>query len=111
MLRRNPAGGIRAFVIWEPVLQTDWSRPDPSITALVADNRAIHFWDHDRRLSALYGGASSAPTVAAISTVNFKMTNVIWDAALVYSPGAHWGSRAHRLVAPVYKSADSLLDP
>ena len=93
------------------MLQTDWSRPDPSITALVPDNRAVHFWDHNRRLSALYGGASSAPTLAGISTVNFKMTGVIWDAALVYSPGANWGARARRIVAPVYKSADLLLDP
>jgi hypothetical protein len=46
---------IRIFVVWEPVLPTEWSRPDASITSNVADNRALHYWDYTHRLSGMYG--------------------------------------------------------
>jgi hypothetical protein len=108
-MHRNATADIRIFVIWEPVLPTDWSRPDASITSNVPDRRALHYWDPNRRLSALYGSSANAANLAATSTISFKMKDVIWDAALVYPPGARWGAHAERLVAPVYKYADSLL--
>jgi hypothetical protein len=111
MLSRNTDARIRVFVVWEPVLETDWRRPGDSITSMIPDARAVHFWDADRRLSTLYGGPASAGTLAPVSTVGFKMTNVIWDAVLVYPPGVSWGARAQRLAAPVYKYAGSLLAP
>lgn len=32
---------MRVFVIWEPVLATDWGTPSPTLTAYVADPRGI----------------------------------------------------------------------
>jgi hypothetical protein len=109
VLRKYPAEDIRVFVIWEPVLPTDWSRPDASITSNVADNRALHYWDYTHRLSGMYGDAVNAAKLAASSTISFRMKDVIWDAALVYPPGARWGAQARLMVAPVFKYADSLL--
>jgi hypothetical protein len=99
------------FVIWEPVLATDWSRPDASITSNLPDPRVIHYWDRDHRLSRLYGGAANAVNLAGTSVIKFKMKEVIWDTALVYRAGARWRVPARLLVAPVYKFADSLLTP
>jgi hypothetical protein len=91
------------FVIWEPVLATDWGTPSPSLTGQVADPRVTHFWDHDRRLSNLYGGGSRVTELAHAEQVGFRMKDVLWDAALVYPPGRAWGSPAKLLVAPVVK--------
>jgi len=52
VLRANQGADVRVFVIWEPVLLTDWRRPSQSQTSYVPDRRATHFWDLDRRLSA-----------------------------------------------------------
>ena len=44
------------FVVWEPVLVTDWGSPSPGATFQCARPESTHYWDHDRRLSALLGG-------------------------------------------------------
>jgi hypothetical protein len=102
-LRAKPASAVRVFVVWEPVLVTDWRAPDPSLTGYVPDTRAVHFWDHDRRLSALLGGADRITALADTTEVGFRMKDVVWDAALIYPPGARWGARATWLAAPVVK--------
>ena len=91
------------FVVWEPVLTTDWLARGPSLTSYIADRRAVHLWDHDRRLSAALGGAEKLAAAAATGKIGFRMTDVVWDAALVYPPGQRWGSKANLLVAPVMK--------
>jgi hypothetical protein len=100
VLRRNASAGVRVFVIWEPVLETDWGDPGQRITGYVPDARAVHFWDPARRLSSLLGGAPRLDHLAADRSIGFRMNEVIWDAALVYPPGAKWGDRARPLVAP-----------
>ena len=104
----NQDSNLRVFVIWEPVIVTDWGTPGNTITALVADPRASHFWDRELRLSALYGNTSRLDTLAAKSHVDFNMGDVVWDAALVYPPGVRWGSPAKVIVAPVVDYPDEL---
>jgi hypothetical protein len=103
VLRENHRRDLRVFVIWEPVLETDWGTPSPSLTGQVPDPRVMHFWDRDRRLSAWYGGAQKLPALAAVEKVGFSMNDVIWDTALVYPSAAHWGDPAAVLLAPVVK--------
>ena len=92
---------MRALVVWEPVLPTDWGSPSPTLTSVIHDARAVQFWDHDRKLSALLGGREKLETLARVEQVGFGMRDVIWDAALVYPPDTPWGSPADLLVAPV----------
>lgn len=61
----------------------------------------MHFWDRDHRLSAALGGVTKLHLLARSESVGFRMKDVIWDAALVYPPGAVWGDRAELFVAPV----------
>ncbi|MDR3698596.1 MAG: hypothetical protein P4L56_03110 [Candidatus Sulfopaludibacter sp.] len=103
VLRENRRRDLRVFVIWEPVLETDWGTPSPALTGDVADPRVMHFWDRDRRLSAWFGGARKLPALAAVEKVGFRMTDVIWDTALLYPPAARWGDAATVLLAPVVK--------
>ena len=95
--------------MWEPVLPTDWGSPSPTLTSIVHDPRAVQYWDHDRKLSALLGGPAKRDKLARVDLVGFKMNDVIWDAALVYPPGAQWGSTAELMVAPVVRFRDSLI--
>ena len=109
MLKKNPEAGVKVFVIWEPVLQTDWNRPGDSITANIPDGRASHYWDPNRRLSTLYGGPAKIASIAATETVKFRMSGVVWDSAVVYPPGIQWGHSGKLLVAPVFKFSETLL--
>jgi hypothetical protein len=110
VLRENGAAHVRVFIVWEPVLDTDWGRPALAQTGYVADRRALHFWDRDRKLSAALGGAANLDWLAASRRIGFRMKDVVWDAALVYPPGARWGSRARLLVAPVVKYREELAE-
>lgn len=103
VLRSKARAGVRVFVIWEPVLETDWGDPGQRITGSVPDARAEHFWDPARRLSSLLGGVQHIDRLAADRSIGFRMRDVIWDTALVYPPGAKWGDPAQLLVAPVVK--------
>jgi hypothetical protein len=98
-----PGARVKAFIVWEPVLATDWRRPGSAQTTYVADERAVHYWDGAHRLSAMLGGRGNLSAVAVAEKVGFAMRAVIWDAALVYPPGTKWGTPAALLVAPVVK--------
>jgi hypothetical protein len=91
------------FVIWEPVLATDWGPPAQALTANVPDRRVVQFYDRDRRLSAMLGGVAHLDTLALDRRIAFRMKDVIWDTALVYPPGVEWGAPANLMVAPVVK--------
>jgi hypothetical protein len=108
MLRRQGSAGLRVFVIWEPVIPTDWGDPSPAITAHVRDSRARHYWDKDRRLSAMYGGAARLDALAPIRRIGFQMKEVLWDVVLIYPPGVRWGEPASILLAPVVKFRDEI---
>jgi hypothetical protein len=108
VLRANRRADLRVLVVWEPVLLTDWRRPGGSQTSYVSDRRAEHFWDVDRRLSALYGGPANLDALAGTRQKGFRMKDVVWDTALVYPPGARWGQPAKLLVAPVVKFREEL---
>jgi hypothetical protein len=103
VLKQNQRPDLRVFVVWEPVISTDWGSPSPSLPGLVSDTRARHYWDHGRKLSARLGGVAKIETLAIESKLSFRMKDVIWDAALVYPSGANLDSRATVLLAPVVK--------
>ena len=96
------------FVVWEPVLLTDWRRPGESQTSYVPDPRAAHLWDLNRRLSAMYGGSTRIDAIAETRQKAFRMKDVVWDVALVYPPGIRWGQPAKLLLAPVVNFREQL---
>jgi hypothetical protein len=103
VLHANPDPRLRVFVIWEPVLATDWGTPSDSLTANVPDRRTVQFYDRQRRLSAMLGGVSHLDALARERRIGFRMKDVVWDTVLVYPPGVSWGSPADLMVAPVVK--------
>lgn len=92
VLKYHPAPAIRALIVWEKILATDWKRPGTSVLARVPDPRAIQFWDPDLMLSnaalpVLRAGASRITGSASLATGKH-----VWDFVAVYSPGTRWES-------------------
>jgi hypothetical protein len=67
---------IRTFVIWEPVLQTDWSSPSTATLKRISDSRASQFWDKNRLISQAMGEHDSR--------------SIVWDYVSIYPAGSTW---------------------
>ena len=70
---------MRTFVVWEPVLLTDWTRPSGAALGRISDLRATQFWDKARLISHSMG--------------EHDRKSVVWDYIAVYPPGAIWEER------------------
>jgi hypothetical protein len=67
---------VRVFVVWEPVLPTDWAAPSTAALRRIADARATQFWDKRRLVSRSMG--------------EHDRRSVVWDFIAVYKHGAVW---------------------
>ncbi|HEX6502825.1 MAG TPA: hypothetical protein VF011_06220 [Terriglobales bacterium] len=76
MLREIDSQDVRVFVIWEPVLPTDFVAPSTAALARIPDVRAAQYWDRKRALSHLLG--------------EHNRSTVVWDYIAVYTPGTLW---------------------
>jgi len=76
LLREINSQDVRVFVIWEPVLPTDFAAPSTAALARIADVRAAQYWDRKRALSHLLGERNRS--------------TVVWDYIAVYAPGTLW---------------------
>ena len=76
LLREINSKDVRVFVIWEPVLATDFTTPSTSALARIPDLRATQYWDRNRALSHLLGERNRS--------------TVVWDYIAVYAPEPLW---------------------
>ena len=87
------------FVVWEPVLPTDWLRPSTATLGRMADGRVQQYWDRGRLLSK------------ALGETNKK--SIVWDQVMVYKRGAAWTETAPPQpvvsVGPVVDVVDQLV--
>jgi hypothetical protein len=67
---------LRVFVVWEPVLPTDWLAPSTATLKRIADRRASQYWDKERLVSRLLGEQDDS--------------TIMWDYVAVYEPGKLW---------------------
>ena len=77
---------MRAFVVWEPVLPTDWSSPSIAPRSRLSDVRVTQFWDQGRVISHLMG--------------EHDRRSVVWDYIAVYPAGARWQDNTCRSSKP-----------
>jgi hypothetical protein len=76
LLREINSQDVRVFVIWEPVLPTDFVAPSTAALGRIPDPRAAQYWDKKRALSHLLG--------------EHNRSSVMWDYIAVYAPGTLW---------------------
>jgi hypothetical protein len=75
-LEGHREGKLRVFVVWEPVLPTDWASPSTFTMKRMADSRVQQYWDKPRVLSRAMG--------------EHDRDSIVWDWVGVYSPEAEW---------------------
>jgi hypothetical protein len=71
---------VRALVVWEPVLATDWLSPSTMTLSRLSDTRAAQFWDKGRLVSRSLG--------------EHDRRSIVWDYIAVYPPGTLWEDHA-----------------
>src|SRR5215472_7913302 len=76
MLSEMSGRDVRVFVVWEPVLPTDFTAPSTAALARIPDGRVSQYWDRKRALSHLLG--------------EHGRSSVVWDNIAVYAPGTLW---------------------
>jgi hypothetical protein len=70
---------VRTFVVWEPVLFSDWSSPSTATLARISVAGALQFWDKGRAISRSMG--------------EHDRRSVVWDYIAVYPAGRTWDQR------------------
>ena len=87
---------IRALIVWEPVLPTDWGPPSTVSLKRIADPRSIQFWDSKRLISHVLGEHDD--------------DSIVWDYVAIYPVGALWNQRPKPLfeAGPVVKVIEPL---
>ena len=84
---------MRAFVVWEPVLPTDWGAPSTVALKRISDGRAAQFWDKGRLVSKAMGEHDDK--------------SIVWDHIAVYAPGSRWNQQPALFAdGPVVKVLD-----
>jgi hypothetical protein len=73
VLRDAHDPSLRVFVVWEPVLFTDWHAPGAGAVGRVPDARVTQFWDAKRTLSQA-----------------IRQGPVVWDYVALFPPGVSW---------------------
>lgn len=76
MLQEFAGKPVRGFVVWEPVLPTDWGAPSTAALRRISDGRVSQFWDKPRLISHELG--------------EHDRSSIVWDHIAVYPPGAAW---------------------
>jgi hypothetical protein len=84
---------LRTFVVWESVLPTDVLPPSSKKLAIIADERAVQYWDPklslaDEILRAVLAHPERYPSVPGAGPVTED--TIVWDVVLLFPPGATW---------------------
>jgi hypothetical protein len=92
VLQRHPNAAIRLFVVWEPILFSDFGPPSSSALSRIHDSRVIQFWDADHSVSTalqqmLVSHESLTPHCC-------RRGDTLWDVAVFYPAGNEWSAMA-----------------
>ena len=80
---------LKVFVVWEPVLSTDWGPPNAAALGRIGDRRVSQFWDRPHALSAAIRAAGD-PRVLGERRLK---GDIVWDYVAVFPPGVRWDER------------------
>lgn len=87
ILERHRGTKISVFVVWEPILPSDFMAPATSVLRRVSDPRARHYWDRHHVLAKRMKQDARAPQPAPSCC---EQEGILWDLAAVYPKGARW---------------------
>jgi len=90
VLSRKTSARVRVFVVWEPVLFTDFAKPLSAVLGRMPDVRVRQYWDPGHALSAQMTRDARAPQPVPDCC---EQRGYVWDLAAVYPPGSTWTDR------------------
>ena len=89
-MEKHPAAAARVFVVWEPIIASDFAPPTTPVLGRTSDRRVRQYWDREHVLAARMAADARAPQPEQDCCVR---KGVLWDLAAVYPKGAMWEDR------------------
>ena len=90
ILQQRPDQPLAVFVVWQPMLATDWGRPGTGSLGRLSDRRVRQFWDADHTVAH----ALKASFAAREDALGCCVTDgVWWDLVAVFPPGEPWSEQ------------------
>jgi hypothetical protein len=90
VLDRRSDAGLRIFVVWQPMLSSDWLPPISMVLRRVHDRRTQQYWDPNHLVAEQMKRDAAPPQPVPDCC---ERLGVLWDLAAVYPKGASWGER------------------
>jgi hypothetical protein len=81
---------VRVFVVWEPILSTDWSPPTTFALGRIPDPRVQQYWDPDHLIAKRLAADRRGPQPAEDCC---EQNGILWDLVAVYPKAARWDDR------------------
>lgn len=78
---------MRVFVVWEPILASDFFAPTTGVLRRIPDLRARHYWDEDHVLAKLMARDARPPQPKHDCC---ESDGVLWDLVAIYPQDARW---------------------
>jgi hypothetical protein len=94
-----PGKKARLFVVWMPVLATDFGPPSTGTMARVPDRRAAQYWDPKHAISQRFIAVAKAHPDWLAGDERTEVSRpgfVVWDFVAIWKPGARWDSELPR---------------
>lgn len=103
LLEETPREGLRTYVVWLPVVESDDGPPRATVAAAFPSHVARQRWDPDLRigLAAARALPETATKPCRQPTGRPDLPAISWDCALLFEPGATWDAEAG-LPAPAW---------
>lgn len=90
MLKRRADAGVRVFVVWQPMLPSDWAAPADSTLRRLSDRRVQQFWDPDHLVARQMERDARPPQPSPDCCTR---SGILWDLAAFFPAGAEWTDR------------------
>ena len=78
------------FVVWEPILSTDWSAPTTFALGRISDQHVQQYWDPDHLIATRLAADRRAPQPSEDCC---EQDGILWDLVAVYPRGPRWDDR------------------
>ena len=87
------------FVVWEPILPTDWFPPSRLVQRRVADPRVAQFWDKNHLVAKELRAHLGASQVDCCGH-----QRILWDVVAFFPKNAKWDSAPDFIGEPVVRA-------
>ena len=102
-LKQHSSQQVRVFVVWEPILPTDWQSPTQLLLSRVSDQRAAQYWDKGHLVSS-----ELKQHVLQRLPDCCEQDGNLWDLVAVYPKGANLRTSPSFISGPVVKSISNV---